>query len=59
MCCISGEKIKKIRDVLMDVIDFEECFANTETGEAGCLHCNAEVALSYLTEENNESSCEF
>ena len=51
MCCISEEKIRKIRNVLEDVIDFEECFANTEAGAAGCLHCNAEVALSYLTEE--------
>jgi len=54
MCCISEEKLKKIRDVLTDVIEFEECFAHTETGEMGCLHCNAELALSYLTEDHNE-----
>ena len=50
MCCISEKKIKKIKDVLTDIIDFEDCFAHTETGPSGCLHCNAEEALSYITE---------
>ena len=47
---ISKMGVDQIRKVLEEVVEFEECFAH-EVGESNCLHCNADLAHSYLKED--------
>jgi hypothetical protein len=47
---ISKKGVDQIRKVLEEVIELEECFAH-EVGESNCLHCNADLADSYLKED--------
>lgn len=49
---ISKKGVDQIRLVLEEVINNEECFADILIGGTeSCLHCNADLALSYLKED--------
>lgn len=49
---ISEKGVHQIKLVLDEVINNEECFADILIGGSeSCLHCNADLALSYLKED--------
>lgn len=49
---ISEKGIHQIKLVLDEVINNEECFADILIGGTeSCLHCNADLVLSYLKED--------
>lgn len=55
---ITEEEANKIKDVLSNLIEFEDCFKD-EVGRNNCLHCQIYEAQGYFNKTTGEKIEQF